>query len=218
MIPSVSVKSVSKGELRTTYGNFDLYCFSISNDYENGKISEHLALVKGENLSNEPILCRINSACITSEAFNCQRCDCKWQLDKAMEIISKNGKGIITYHASHEGRGFGLGMKLLSFNLMDSGLDSASSYLKLGLGNDDIRDFRAAACILNYFKIKNIRMLGNNRKKIRSLENFGINVVERSSLIYEGENLFIRKYLEKKSIEPDQDLLRENIKIYENFS
>lgn len=213
MVQGMSIKNVIISDLKTTYGEFKLYHFLISNDLQGGVVSEHLALVKGEHLEEGSVLCRINSACITSEAFNCQRCDCKWQLDKAMEIISKNEKGIITYHPSHEGRGFGLGLKLLSYNLMDTGLDSASSYLKLGLGTEDCRDFRTAALILNYFGIKEISMLGNNKRKINILNNLGIGVKNRFPLVYEGKNLLIHKYLEKKSREPDQDLLREKIKI-----
>ncbi|MCV9887881.1 GTP cyclohydrolase II [Metabacillus halosaccharovorans] len=218
MISTVEIKNVVKGKLKTIYGDFYLYRFLISNDLEDGEISEHLALVKGEGLDKEPIICRLNSACITSEAFNCQRCDCKWQLDKAMDVISKNGKGIITYHPSHEGRGFGLGMKLLSYNLMETGIDSSTSYLNLGLGTDDKRDFRAAVRILNYFNIKQVKMLGNNKRKSNVLENAGIKIVDRFSLIYEGNNKEIKEYLFKKSSEPDQDLLREKFRIYEKLS
>jgi len=207
----LSVRQVIKGTLKTLFGDFDLYRFLISNDLDGERLSEHLALVKGDNLSQGTVLYRINSACITSEIFNCQRCDCKWQLDKAMEIISNSDKGIITYHPSHEGRGFGLGLKLMSYNLMDKGMDSSSSYLKLGLGNDDIRDFRVSACILDYFQIKKVSMLGNNKRKIEVIQNLGYIVENRFPLVYEGENSLIKTYLEKKSYEPDQDLLRKEI-------
>ncbi|OEH94285.1 hypothetical protein [Bacillus solimangrovi] len=215
MVPGVSIKNVVKGRLMTVYGPFSLYCFSISNDFaDGGKVTEHLALVKGEDFDpNQPTFCRINSACITSEVFNCQRCDCKWQLDKAMELISREGKGIITYHSTHEGRGHGLSLKLLSYNLMENGLDSAESYSKLGLGVADIRDFRATACILEYFNISKIKMLGNNKRKLEALSNCGIEVISRHPLVYNGTKKDIITYLSKKANEPDQELLKDNLVI-----
>lgn len=149
----LSIKNVVKGSLSTKYGEFSLYCFSIANYFENnGQTSEHLALVRGEKMDwSGPVHYRLNSSCITSEVFNCERCDCKWQLDKAMEIISGMEKGIISYHATHEGRGFGLAAKLESYNLMDLGISSAESYLRMGLGTEDRRDYRVGAAILKYF-------------------------------------------------------------------
>lgn len=212
MVIGMKIRNVVKANLLTVYGPFTLYSFSITHEYEeNGKTIEHLALVKGGDLDIGPVYSRINSACITSEVFNCQRCDCKWQLEKAMEIISLAGKGIITYHSSHEGRGFGLGLKLLSYNLMETGLSSAESYIKLGLSSEDNRDYRAAACILEYFKISEIKMLGNNKRKLHSLENCGVKVVSRHPLIYDGTEKEVMNYLSKKANEPDQDLLRNKI-------
>ena len=217
MISCIKIQNVVKSKLKTSYGPFSLYCFSIANDFNNNEFynnQEHLALVLGEEKGwSNPVPVRVNSACITSEVFHCQRCDCKWQLDRAMELIAEKGQGIITYHTSHEGRGFGLAAKLQSYNLMDEGIDSASSYIKLGHGTDDKRDYRVAACILNYFGINEITMLGNNRRKIESLEGCGIKVINRVPLIYNGEQNDVKSYLNKKAKESVQDLLREYITV-----
>ncbi|WP_052702706.1 hypothetical protein [Paenibacillus beijingensis] len=207
------INNVVKGSLNTKFGTFFLYCFSISNDFEDGgRSSEHLALVKGEVKGwKGPIYYRLNSSCITSEVFGCERCDCKWQLDKAMEYIAKKGRGIITYHANHEGRGFGLAAKLESYNLMDKGINSSDSYIKMGLGTEDRRDFRVGAKILNYFGIQEVIMLGNNKKKLDALENSGITVVERQTLIYDGDQEDVKIYLRNKAYDPEQDLLKANL-------
>ncbi|MBN2982512.1 hypothetical protein [Cohnella algarum] len=204
-----SIRSVTKGILKTEYGPFSLYCFSIANEFENGSAAEHLALVYGDEKELAgPVHYRLNSACITSEAFHCMRCDCKWQLDTAMELIARQGKGIITYHASHEGRGFGLAAKLESYNLMDRGVRSSDAYIRMGLGSEDRRDFRAAVTILRYFGVKEVVMLGNNKKKADALKNAGIRVSERCSLIYDGNLEEVKTYLKVKANDPEQDLLR----------
>lgn len=209
----MEIINVEKGNLNTSYGEFTLYCFLIRDNYiPNSPDIEHLALVKGnEKTWRGSVLCRVNSACITSEVFNCNRCDCKWQLDKAMETISLAGQGIITYHSHHEGRGFGLPLKLLSYNKMDEGYSSSESYLNLGLGSEDRRDYRAAGVILDYFNVRSVSLISNNERKTKALESFGIKIVSRKSVIYDGENEKILNYLRKKSEDPEQEMLRDNL-------
>ncbi|MCD1258888.1 GTP cyclohydrolase II [Paenibacillus athensensis] len=204
------ITNVAKGILNTSYGAFSLYCFSMINDFEHqGRVTEHLALVKGEDKGwVGPVYYRLNSSCITSEVFGCERCDCKWQLDKAIEYIAEKGRGIITYHTSHEGRGFGLAAKLESYNLMDLGIRSSESYIQLGLGTEDRRDFRVGSKILQYFGVNEVILLGNNKKKLDALENAGISVVQRKSLIYDGNQEKVKMYLRHKAHDPEQDLLK----------
>ncbi|MEX3616927.1 hypothetical protein [Paenibacillus glucanolyticus] len=212
------INNVIKGTLNTSYGSFSLYCFSMTNEFDNHREqSEHLALVKGEEKGwKGQVYYRLNSACLTSEVFNCERCDCKWQLDKAMEVIAKEGRGIITYHSNHEGRGFGLAAKLLSYEMMDTGVSSSDSYIMMGLGTEDRRDYRAAIEILNYFNVEEVLLLGNNKKKLQALEYSGVRVSGRYSLIYDGEKYAIHHYLNKKAVDPEQDLLRINLELAEN--
>lgn len=215
MTNGIRIENVTIGSLNTKYGTYDLYNFFIYKINEN-KYEEHMALVLNkENIWKSPVYFRINSACITSEVFGCTRCDCKWQLDKAIELIAFQGQGIITYHPTHEGRGFGLSSKLLSYNLMDQGMSCADSYMKLGLGSSDIRDYQVACAILDYFSIKDVIFLGNNIKKIDSLKEKGINVKNQIPLVYDGNNLAIKSYLTKKASEPEQILLKEKISLCE---
>ncbi|SFE80994.1 GTP cyclohydrolase II [Paenibacillus algorifonticola] len=215
MVSHIVINHVVKGKIHTIFGTMDLYRFSITDLLQAPSESvEHLAVVKRNGVDwDGPVLCRFNSACITSEVFNCTRCDCKWQLDKAMELISAEGQGIITYHASHEGRGFGLATKLLSYNKMDEGLDTVESYSQLGTGMEDARNYRASIAILNYFNITQVRLIGNNRKKYEATRNAGIQVVDRFALVYDGTDQKVLKYLSNKSKEPEQDLLRDRMKI-----
>lgn len=211
----ININHVVKGTVHTAYGPLSLYTFSIT-DYllPVPETTEHLALVKNDDDNwDEPVFARINSACITSEVFNCTRCDCKWQLDRAVEIICSTGKGIITYHSTQEGRGFGLAAKMHSYNLMDQGFDTAQSYLKLGMGGKDSRNYRSAIAIFKYFNILQIKLLSNNKRKFEAIKNSGIQVLSRHSLIYSGEEKQILKYLLDKSLEPEQDLLREDVQL-----
>lgn len=208
-----SIQDVTKGILKTRFGPFNLYHFSIVDEQDQAKGgSEHLALVLGEeNGLTSPTLCRINSACMTSEVFNCQRCDCKWQLDKAIEMVADKGEGIITYHASHEGKGFGLASKLRSYELMDEGVPSHEVYQSLGHSSEDRRDYSTAGLILNYFNIEKIIMLGNNKNKMDAMEKFGIQVVGRFPLVYDGEIKDVKNYLHQKSEFPEQEFLKQHL-------
>lgn len=204
---------VSEGTLHTAFGDFDLRVYRITLPYAGGLLpEEHLALVKGDPArTGEPVLCRVNSACITSEVFGCQRCDCKWQLDRAMEAVAAEGQGVITYHSSHEGQGHGLAAKLSAYSLMDEGVDRTEVYQRLGLATDDVRDYRAAAAILTHLGVASVVLLSNNARKAAALRACGITVTERRPLVYDGEVPAIRRYLSLKAGDPHHDLLRASL-------
>lgn len=200
----------SQGLLHTAFGDFDLRVFRIALPWDTGVLpQEHLALVKGDLApSDGPVLCRVNSACITSEVFGCLRCDCKWQLDRAMEAVAVAGRGVITYHSSHEGQGHGLAAKLSSYRLMDEGVDRSEVYQRLGLAADDVRDYRAAAAMLTHLGVASVVLLGNNARKAAALRACGVDVVERRALVYDGGVPAIQRYLRLKARDPQHDLLR----------
>lgn len=136
-------------------------------------------LVKGEQEGKENVLVSIRSACSFGHVFHSQRCDCQEQLDKAMQLIAKEG-GILIYALDHEGRGVGFENHVRAYMKQDEGFDTVDSYLELGLPIDK-RDYSSCASILEQFGIKKIRLLTNNPRKVNSLENYGIKV-ERVSL------------------------------------
>ena len=187
------IVKVEKGRIKVRDGGFYLYSFMIST---NSTVDIHYAFTSGleQGALGRVIHCRINSACITSEVFGCEKCDCKWQLDEAIKYISESKLGIITYHPSHEGLGHGIFTKLKSFNLVD---EINTKYVDLGCEKEDIRDFSPALSILKYFSIKRVILLGNNLNKKYYLEKKGINVECMKNLIYTGKNEITEKYILK---------------------
>lgn len=204
MITIVDVCS-SNLKIKNTY--FKLYNFYF-HDTSTNTYSYHQALVKGDINFKKNVYFRINSACMTSEVFGCSRCDCKWQLDEAIKTIARQKYGLITYHQSHEGRGFGLNEKLKSYNLMDNGHSSSEAYKLLGHDTDDIRDFEYSYKILEYFNINSIIIMGNNLKKYNFLLNKGIEIFNTIPLIYNGNDENIINYLKVKSLEKDHFSIR----------
>ena len=139
----------------------------------------HLALTIG-SWKDEPVLARVHSECLTGDVFGSLRCDCGRQLDESMQIIAKEGKGVILY-MNQEGRGIGLVEKIKAYSLQDKGLDTVEANEALG-HKADLRDYGIGAQILVDLGIKNIRLLTNNPRKIVGLEGYGLHVVERVSL------------------------------------
>lgn len=184
------IEHVLDVKMPTTIGDFDLHLFSEKNS---GK--EHLALVKGTWDKNEPILARVHSSCMTGDIFGSCRCDCGPQLHKAMELIEKEGKGVIIY-MNQEGRGIGLQNKLRAYKLQEEGYDTLEANLKLGFKGDE-RDYGIGAQILRSLDVKKMKLMSNNPTKRTGLIGYGLEIVENIPLEIES-NKHNELYLKTK--------------------
>lgn len=158
-------------QMPTEHGDFDLYAFTQKN---NGV--KHLALVKGNWAKDEPVMVRVHSSCVTGDIFGSCRCDCGPQLHKAMEMIEREGKGVIVY-MNQEGRGIGLLNKLKAYKLQEQGRDTVEANLELGFGMDE-RDYGVGAQILRHLNVSKMRLISNNPKKRTGLIGYGLEIVE----------------------------------------
>jgi len=177
-------------EMPTKAGDFKLVAYSV-----NSTGQEHLALIKGEWNPDEPILVRVHSSCITGDIFGSCRCDCGPQLEHAMQMIEKEGKGVIVY-MNQEGRGIGLLNKLKAYKLQEEGYDTVEANIKLGF-ESDMRDYGIGAQILNDLGVKKMRLMSNNPTKRSGLIGYGLEIVETVS-IEVGRNVHNEKYLQTK--------------------
>lgn len=171
---SITNSLVERGEtvsLPTAYGEFMLTPFRQLN---NGL--EHIVLVKGEWKEDEAILCRVHSSCMTGDIFGSKRCECGEQLHKAMQMVEKEGKGIIVY-MNQEGRGIGLMNKIRAYKLQEQGEDTVEANVHLGFQPDE-RDYGVGAQILRNMGAKKLRLITNNPVKRIGLESYGIEIVE----------------------------------------
>lgn len=157
---------------------------------------EYMALVKGDIGNGENVLVRVHSGCLTGDVFHSKRCDCGEQLQKAMQLIQRKGRGILLYIQQHEGRGIGLLNKLKAYHLQENGLDTVEANIKLGFP-EDLRDYGIGAQILRKLGVKSIFLLTNNPKKIVGLSGYGLKIVKTISLTAKP-NKFNRKYLSTK--------------------
>ncbi len=158
-------------DMPTEYGHFRLIPFR---QKSNGK--EHVALIKGAWEPDEPILVRVHSSCITGDIFGSQRCDCGEQLHRAMQLIDKEGKGVVLY-LNQEGRGIGLMAKIAAYKLQEEGYDTVDANVHLGYDPDE-RDYGVGAQILRLLGVTKMRLLTNNPVKRVGLEAYGLEITE----------------------------------------
>jgi 3,4-dihydroxy 2-butanone 4-phosphate synthase/GTP cyclohydrolase II len=158
-------------KLPTDYGDFRLHAYRQKTNEQ-----EHLALSKGSWKKDEPLLVRVHSSCLTGDIFGSCRCDCGHQLHKAMEMIEKEGKGVIVY-MNQEGRGIGLLNKLKAYKLQEEGYDTVDANVQLGFQPDE-RDYGVGAQILRDLGVSKLRLLSNNPKKRAGLIGYGLEIVE----------------------------------------
>ena len=174
----------------TEWGSFELVAFKQINTGDT-----HLALIKGNWESNEPVMVRVHSSCVTGDIFGSCRCDCGEQLHAAMEMVEKEGKGVILY-MFQEGRGIGLINKLKAYKLQEQGRDTVEANLELGFAMDE-RDYGVGAQILRDLGVQKIRLISNNPKKRAGLMGYGLEIVD-SIAIEIPANPHNKKYLETK--------------------
>ncbi|MEI6766091.1 MAG: bifunctional 3,4-dihydroxy-2-butanone-4-phosphate synthase/GTP cyclohydrolase II [Bacteroidota bacterium] len=177
-------------EMPTEWGIFKMTSYL---QITNGQV--HLALSKGEWKKDEPILVRVHSSCVTGDIFGSCRCDCGAQLHRSMEMIEKEGKGVVLY-MFQEGRGIGLSNKLKTYHLQEMGRDTVEANLELGFKADE-RDYGIGAQMLSDLNATRIRLITNNPKKKAGLSGYGIEIVENVSLII-PPNQYNEKYLKTK--------------------
>ncbi len=184
------VHRVAEAKLPSEYGEFTAIAYKSDIDPD-----EHLALVMGDISTEESVLVRVHSECITGDVFGSLRCDCGEQVTLAMKSIAEEGRGVFLY-MRQEGRGVGFHNKILAYALQDKGLDTVEANLSLGFA-PDLRDYGIGAQILADLGLREIRLLTNNPKKVIGLEGYGLKVVETVPIVA-SPNPYNRRYLETK--------------------
>ncbi len=189
-----ALRKVAEAAFPTRFGQFRIYGFELRGPAE----SEAVVLKMGDLKGAVPPLVRIHSQCLTGDVFHSLRCDCRAQLEIALEQISGEGRGLIIYE-HEEGRGIGLLNKLRAYELQDRGADTVEANELLGF-KPDHRDYALPAEILLHFKVKSVRLLSNNPDKIAALERAGIVIAERVPCLAEpviSSELYLRTKKEK---------------------
>lgn len=184
------IERVVDVKMPTSWGDFKLIAYTVKTTGQ-----EHLALVKGEWKKDEPVLVRVHSSCVTGDIFGSCRCDCGAQLHSAMEMVEKEGKGVIVY-MNQEGRGIGLMNKLKAYKLQEEGKDTVEANIELGFKMDE-RDYGVGAQILRDLGVSKIRLMSNNPKKRAGLIGYGLEIVDNVPIIIDS-NPHNAKYLQTK--------------------
>ncbi len=185
-------------DLPTKSGHFNLIAYRQKTTGQ-----EHLALIKGKWSSDEAVLVRVHSSCVTGDIFGSCRCDCGQQLEASMKMIEKEGKGVVVY-MNQEGRGIGLINKLLAYSLQEKGMDTVEANIELGFKGDE-RDYGIGAQILRDLGVKKIKLLSNNPKKRTGLMGYGLEIVDNIPLEIES-NKYNINYLKTKKEKMGHDL------------
>jgi GTP cyclohydrolase II len=170
MHPKSQLRKIAEADFPTRFGRFRIYGF---NDDE----EEAVVLRMGDIENGGPPLVRIHSECLTGDVFHSLRCDCRAQLELALESIVREGRGLLIYE-HQEGRGIGLLNKLRAYELQDEGADTVEANEKLGF-EADLRGYELPAAIVRFFGLSEVRLMSNNPEKVEALESAGVRVVER---------------------------------------
>jgi 3,4-dihydroxy 2-butanone 4-phosphate synthase/GTP cyclohydrolase II len=185
------VTRIGQAQVPTDWGTF--MCTAYRSHLDD---TEHLAFSMGDVDDGQPSLVRVHSECLTGDVFSSRRCDCGPQLNSAMALIAKEGRGVVVYLRGHEGRGIGIGHKIRAYSLQDGGLDTVDANTELGLPVDS-REYGIGAQILADLGANKLRLITNNPAKYGGLEGYGLEITERVALnpLPTEENL---KYLQTK--------------------
>ncbi len=178
MSQTIQVRKVAEADFPSLFGHFRIYGFEgVTNDSE----TEEAVALKLGDLSGDPPLVRIHSQCLTGDVFHSLRCDCRAQLELALQSIAREGRGLLIYE-NQEGRGIGLLNKLRAYELQDQGADTVEANQQLGF-EADLRGYALAGPILRYFGLTAVRLMSNNPEKIQALERAGVRVAARVSAL-----------------------------------
>ncbi len=187
-----TIQRYSETSLPTVHGQLRMVVYRQG---EGRHAVEHVAMVAGD-VAGDDVLCRVHSECLTSEVFGSIKCECKQQLDRALDLIARRGRGVVIYLRGHEGRGIGLGDKVRAYALQEQGHDTVDANRMLGLP-DDSRDFSMVKAILDDLAVTSVSLLTNNPLKVEALGAQGIVVKQRVPLLVTASRQALR-YLATK--------------------
>jgi GTP cyclohydrolase II len=171
------LRKVAEADFPTRFGQFRIHGFDVEQGFAGGAAEEAVVLTRGTIQGDPPPLVRIHSQCLTGDVFHSLRCDCRAQLELALDRIAGEDRGILIYELQ-EGRGIGLLNKLRAYELQDQGADTVEANERLGF-KADLRSYQLPGEILRYFQLSSVRLLSNNPEKVEAVERAGIRVAER---------------------------------------